>query len=129
MRLFHIMKLILGHYIYTRDKKTDGINGLGKSYGFSYLVKTPTYPPPLPITWEKKSPYANSCHVSLTIFFVDLLSFCKTTPIAVADSGGAPNGTQFFRFRIHFCQKAPVSEVGPQREILDPPLYCLPVEL
>ena len=35
-----------------------------------------------------------------------------------------PNRIQFFHFRICFCQKAYVSEVGaPQREILDPPLY------
>ena len=36
--------------------------------------------------------------------------------LALADLGGCagrmpPYGTQFFRFRIHFCQKAPVSEV------------------
>ena len=39
-------------------------------------------------------------------------------------SRGAPNGTQFFRFRIPFRRKAPASDIGPppQREILDPPL-------
>ena len=41
-----------------------------------------------------------------------------------------PYGTKFFYFRIHFCQKAPMSEVhtppkgstAPLWEILDPPL-------
>ena len=41
-----------------------------------------------------------------------------------------PNGTQLFHFRVRYCQKAPVSEVGtplqagprPQQEILHPPL-------
>ena len=58
----------------------------------------------------------------------------KNVHKTLADPGGAagapPNRINFFRFRIHFCQKVYVSEVGappngfapPQREILDPPL-------
>ena len=53
------------------------------------------------------------------------------------DPGGAvaplpSNGTKFFHFHMHYCRKAPMSEVGaptpetgrrpPQQEILDPPL-------
>ena len=57
----------------------------------------------------------------------------------VGGGGGAgrahasPYGTQFFHFRIHFCRKAPMSEVHappngstpPLREILDPPLRSI----
>ena len=47
----------------------------------------------------------------------------------LADPGGAagaPNRIQFFHFRICFCRKAYMLEVGaPQQEILDPQLSTL----
>ena len=57
----------------------------------------------------------------------------------IGESGGRgrsstrpPNGTQFFRFHIHFQRKVPMLEVGalngvttPKREILDPPLRVI----
>ena len=56
----------------------------------------------------------------------------NTAKSLVDPGGGALSRTQFFRFRIHFCQKARMSEVwhpqrvgAPQREILDPPLEIL----
>ena len=49
------------------------------------------------------------------------------SPWALADLGGVPGarptyGTQFFRFRMHFCQKAPTSEVhSPPNGSTPPP--------
>ena len=75
--------------------------------------------------------------------FKNLLPLCRdyflVRHTALADLGGGragrmpPYGTKFFRFCIHFCQKAPTSEVHtpsngsmpPLREILDPPLYSM----
>ena len=75
------------------------------------------------------------------ITFNFLLRTVNIVPLLIFNSiggsrGGAcpahahPYGTQFFRFRIHFHRKVPMSEVHtppnrctpPLREILDPPL-------
>ena len=54
----------------------------------------------------------------------------ELSAVVLCLSGAEMSGTQFFCFRMHFCHKAPTSDIDappsglapPQREILDPPL-------
>ena len=75
-------------------------------------------------------------YLTLCLPYMHTQAILLTTFIGGSGGGGharhmpSPHGTKFFHFHIHFCQKAPTSEVHthpngsmpPLWEILDPPL-------
>ena len=63
---------------------------------------------------------------------VDLHHQSVADPVVAPGTCPSPNGIQFFRFSMHFRQKAPASDIGsrprpPQWEILDQPLSMIAI--